>query len=372
MSPIDGAHMELCRLRCPFGYVGLPARHFAAFAAPGIGESGGDILKLVRWNLMIEEHVNLSSERLAALYKSVLRIRRVEEEVARIYSSDLVKSPIHLSIGQEAVSVGVCDILTPEDVVYGTYRGHALYLAKGGDLKAMIAELFGRETGCAGGKAGSMHLVDPAANVMGMSAIVATHIPLAVGHAFAAKSQGLTAIVVCFFGEGAADEGAFHEAINFAALKRLPMLFVCENNRLAIHSSVESRMSGPGLAARFSSYGVSGCKINDGNIFSIRSAAEELAGEIRDGQGPRYLECKTSRWREHVGPKEDWDASYRDAVEESEHFSTDPVGVLAERLDEDTRTALDGEIAAEIEKAFSLAEAAPYPTADALNRHVYG
>jgi len=356
-------------LRCPFGYVGLRECHFAALAVPDIGRY---LFNLVRWNLMIEEHAGFSPERLAALYKSVVRIRRVEEEVARIYASDLVKSPIHLSIGQEAVSVGVCDILAPEDVVYGTYRGHALYLAKGGDLKAMVAELFGRETGCAGGKAGSMHLVDPTANVMGMSAIVATHIPLAVGHAFAAKSQGLTGIVACFFGEGATDEGAFHEAINFAALKRLPMLFVCENNLLAIHSSAKSRMAGPGLEARFFSYGVSGCKIDDENIFSIRSAAEALAGEIRDGGGPRYLECKTSRWREHVGPEEDWDAGYRDAVEERERYATDPVAFLAERLDEELRTALDGEIAAEIDNAFSLAEAAPYPTADALNRHVFG
>ncbi len=321
---------------------------------------------------MTEDNYGLPPERLIALYRSVVRIRRVEEETAKIYPSDLVKSPIHLSIGQEAVSVGVCDILEPEDIAYGTYRGHALYLAKGGDLKAMVAELFGRETGCAGGKAGSMHLVDPAANVMGMSAIVATHIPLAVGHAFAVKSRGLAAIVVCFFGEGAADEGAFHEAMNFAALKNLPLLFVCENNRLAIHSPAEDRMAGPGLAARFSSYGVAGRNIDDENIFSIRAAAEDLVGEIRGGGGPRYLECRTSRWREHVGPAEDWDAAYRDAAEERARSAKDPVAFLAALLDAETRAALDSEIAAEISEAFKLAEAAPYPPADALNHHVFG
>ena len=196
---------------------------------------------------MTDNKTGLSTEKIGALYRAVLRIRRVEEEVARIYPTDLVKSPIHLSIGQEAVSVGVCDVLEREDIAYGTYRGHALYLAKGGDLKAMIAELFGRESGCAGGKAGSMHLVDSAVNVMGMSAIVATNIPLAVGHAFAIRSKGQPAVVVCFFGEGATDEGAFHEAMNFASLKYLPLLFVCENNQLAIHSPAENRMAGPGL-----------------------------------------------------------------------------------------------------------------------------
>jgi TPP-dependent pyruvate/acetoin dehydrogenase alpha subunit len=321
---------------------------------------------------MKEETHGLSAEAIGALYKSVARIRRVEEEVARLYPTDLIKSPIHLSIGQEAVSVGVCDVLERHDIVYGTYRGHALYLAKGGDLKAMIAELYGRETGCAGGKAGSMHLVDPAANVMGMSAVVATNIPLAVGHAFALKSQNAAAVVVCFFGEGATDEGVFHEAMNFAALKALPILFVCENNRLAIHSPITTRMAGPGLAARFGAYGIPGQSVDDENIFSMRQAAEYLTGAVRAGGGPHYLECRTSRWREHVGPTEDWDAGYRDAAEEKARFDKDPVRLLGAMLAVDARAAIDRDVEAEIGEAFSLADAAPYPSDGALMDHVFG
>ena len=321
---------------------------------------------------MTDNKTGLSTEKIGALYRAVLRIRRVEEEVARIYPTDLVKSPIHLSIGQEAVSVGVCDVLEREDIAYGTYRGHALYLAKGGDLKAMIADLFGRESGCAGGKAGSMHLVDSAVNVMGMSAIVATNIPLAVGHAFAIRSKGQPAVVVCFFGEGATDEGAFHEAMNFASLKYLPLLFVCENNQLAIHSPAENRMAGPGLAGRFSSYGIQGRQVSDENIVSIRSAAAELVSDVRAGAGPRFLECTTCRWREHVGPAEDWDAGYRDAAEEQARFSKDPMRFLGDLLNAEARAAIEGAVTAEISEAFALAEAAPYPEADMLIDHVYG
>src|SRR5262245_12617119 len=165
-----------------------------------------------------------------ALYRSLLRIRRVEEEIARIYPTDRIKSPVHLSIGQEAVSVGVCEALEPADVAFGTYRSHALYLAKGGDLKRMLAELYGKVTGCARGKGGSMHLIDAAHGVMGASAVVASTIPQAVGYAYALKLRGTPAIVASFFGDGAVEEGVFHESIHFAALRRLPVLFVCENN----------------------------------------------------------------------------------------------------------------------------------------------
>src|ERR1700692_3376071 len=159
------------------------------------------------------------------LYRSIYRIRRVEEEIARIYPSDKIKSPVHLSIGQEAVSVGVCEALRPKDVVFGSYRGHALYLAKGGDLKAMIAELFGRIGGCSRGKGGSMHLIDSEAGVMGTSAVVGTTIPNAVGSAYALRSRRKDAVVASFFGDGATEEGVFSESLNFAVLKRLPVLF---------------------------------------------------------------------------------------------------------------------------------------------------
>ncbi|HVR17912.1 MAG TPA: thiamine pyrophosphate-dependent dehydrogenase E1 component subunit alpha, partial [Candidatus Limnocylindrales bacterium] len=169
-------------------------------------------------------------------YRALYRIRRVEEEIAAVYPTDKIKSPVHLSIGQEAVSVGVCEALDRDDVVFGTYRSHALYLAKGGDLQKMIAELYGKLDGCAKGKGGSMHLIDVAARVMGASAVVGTTIPQAVGFAYALKLQRKDSVVVSVFGDGAVDEGVFHESLNFAALKSLPIIFVCENNLYAIHT----------------------------------------------------------------------------------------------------------------------------------------
>src|SRR4051812_42245782 len=161
---------------------------------------------------------------LERIYRSLYRIRRVEEEVAAVYPTDKIKSPVHLSIGQEAASVGVCEALDRSDVVFGTYRSHALYLAKGGDLRKMIAELYGKATGCAKGKGGSMHLIDLEAGAMGASAVVGTTIPNAVGYAYAARLRGSKRIVVSFFGDGAVDEGVFHESMNFAALKKLPII----------------------------------------------------------------------------------------------------------------------------------------------------
>src|SRR5579862_9827495 len=160
------------------------------------------------------------------LYRSLYRIRRVEEEIARVYPTDLIKSPVHLSIGQEAVSVGVCDALERSDVVFGTYRGHALYLAKGGDLPAMIAAMYGKATGCAHGKDGSMHMIAADVCLMGASAVVGTTIANAVGYAYAVKVKRTGQLVVSFFGDGATEEGVFSESLNFAVLKHLPILFV--------------------------------------------------------------------------------------------------------------------------------------------------
>src|SRR5438552_3213079 len=199
-------------------------------------------------------------------FRALYRIRRVEEEVARVYPTDTIKSPVHLSIGQEAASVGVCEALRPDDIVFGTYRGHALYLAKGGDLREMIAELYGKATGCTHGKGGSMHLIAPAQGVLGTSAVVGTTIANAVGYAYALRyRQALGAglptppqppIVASFFGDGATEEGVFAESLNFAALKRLPVLFVCENNRYAIHTHQSRRQATPAICDRARAYGL--------------------------------------------------------------------------------------------------------------------
>src|SRR5438132_4006071 len=236
------------------------------------------------------------------MYRSLYRIRRVEEEVALAYPSDKIKSPVHLSIGQEAIAVGICEALEPRDVVFGTYRGHAAYLAKGGDLPSMIAELYGKATGCAGGKAGSMHLLDPEHGVMGMSAVVGTTIPHAAGYAYALKLRDAGAVVVCFMGDGATEEGVFYETLNFAALHALPILFVCENNRFAIHAPIASRQKNTNIAERAAVFGLPAQRLADDDVFALHAAARDAVAAIRSGAGPYFLECQTYRWKEHVGP----------------------------------------------------------------------
>src|SRR5438067_1634747 len=216
-----------------------------------------------------------------ALYRSLYRIRRVEEEIARAYPGDQIKSPVHLSIGQEAVSVGVCAGLEPHDVVFGTYRGHALYLAKGGDLRAMVAELFGKAAGCTKGKGGSMHLIDPQAGVMGMSAVVGTTIANAAGYAYALKLRRSNAVVVSFFGDGATEEGVFAETLNFAVLKRLPILFVCENNQYAIHTHQNRRQGKPHIRGRARAFGMSTDLLDGNDLPGLVARAREAVARIR-------------------------------------------------------------------------------------------
>ncbi len=296
------------------------------------------------------------------LYRSVYRIRRVEEEVARIYPTDKIKSPVHLSIGQEAVSVGVCEALRPEDVVFGTYRGHALYLAKGGDLRKMIAELYGKVTGCAKGKGGSMHLIDVAAGMMGTSAVVGTTIPHAVGYAYAMHLRRTKVITAAFFGDGAVDEGVFHESINFAALKKLPMLFICENNFYSIHSRQLDRQPSANIVERARANGVPTERIEDGDVLKIHAKVQSAVDEIRrTGAGPWFFECLVYRWKEHVGPHDDFDKGYRSREEAETWFQRDPVRRLGALLSPDVRARIEAEVDAEIQEAFAFAEASPFP-----------
>ncbi|MFO0985782.1 MAG: thiamine pyrophosphate-dependent dehydrogenase E1 component subunit alpha [Alphaproteobacteria bacterium] len=305
------------------------------------------------------------------LYRRLRRIRRVEEEIVRIYPTDKIKSPVHLSIGQEAVAVGVCDNLGPADILYGTYRGHAIYLAKGGNLDRMMAELYGKQDGLAAGKAGSMHLGDVAAGMIGTSAIVGTTLPLSLGHAFALKRRGSTAIVCVFFGEGAMDEGVFHETANFAALKKLPILFVCENNRYAIYSHVKDRMPEVNLCERAEAYRIPARRIAGGDIFAIRAAAAEAVAAVRAGGGPRFLECETQRWRDHVGPGEDFHIGYRTAADLAPWIAGDQNARLAGLLGAAVRERIDAEVEAEIARAMDFAEKSPFPAAHTMYAHVY-
>jgi TPP-dependent pyruvate/acetoin dehydrogenase alpha subunit len=297
----------------------------------------------------------------------------VEEEIARIYPSDKIKSPVHLSIGQEAVSVGVCEALRPDDVVFGTYRSHAYYLAKGGDLKKMLAELYGKATGCAKGKGGSMHLVDAAHGVMGASAVVGTTIPNAVGYAYALRLQRRDSIVVSFFGDGATDEGVFYESLNFAALKQLPVIFVCENNFYAIHTHLLRRHKDANLCARVSAYGIPAEQIGDNDIFKINERTKSVVRSLRGGQsGPFFFECLTYRWKEHVGPAEDFHLGYRSREEAGPWMEGDPLRRLAALIPPQSREHIESEAEAEIREAIASAEADPFPDVRELLTDVTG
>ena len=312
-----------------------------------------------------------TAAQIETIYRSLYRIRRVEEKIIDVYPSDAIKSPVHLSIGQESVAVGVCGALKPGDIAFGTYRGHALYLAKGGDLKRMIAELYGKRDGCAGGKAGSMHLIDIGAGMMGTSAIVATTIPHAVGYAFALKSRKSKAVVVVFFGEGAMDEGVAYESLNFAALRKLPILFVCENNHYAIYSHVRDRMPEPNPCERAGAFRIPAQKIEHGDTFKIRAASEKALDEIRAGGGPRFIECMTYRWRDHVGPDEDRRWKYRSDTELDEWIKRDEVARIGGMLPNDARRTIEREVDAEIAEAFAFAEKSPFPDPAELGTNVF-
>src|SRR5260221_11406106 len=267
------------------------------------------------------------------LYRSLYRIRRAEEEIARAYPTDKIKSPVHLSIGQEGVAVGVCEALEPSDVVFGSYRGHAMYLAKGGDLRRMIAELYGKMDGCARGKGGSMHLVDVARGAMGTSAVVGTTIPNAVGYAYAIMHRREPRVVVSFHGDGATEEGVFAESLNFAALKKLPILFVCENNRYAIHTHQHMRQANDDIRGRVKGHGVPAHRIEENDVVALHSLCLDLISRIRNGAGPAFVECMTYRWLEHVGPGEDFALGFRERAEADTWKEGDPVKKVGAALE---------------------------------------
>jgi TPP-dependent pyruvate/acetoin dehydrogenase alpha subunit len=306
-----------------------------------------------------------------SLYRSLYRIRAVEERIAEIYPSDKIKSPIHLSIGQEAVAVGVCGALQEQDIVFGTYRSHAMYLAKGGNLDTMMAELFGKVTGNGRGKSGSMHLIDSAAGVMGTSAIVGSHISNAVGFALAEQIKGGDRVTVVFFGDGASDQGTFHESLNFAALKSLPILFVCENNAYAIFSESSARMAGSRRYEKARSYGIEAACVDTGETVDILNAARSAAASIRAGGGPRFLECATWRAKEHVGPGEDDDLDYRSLVDQKTWAERDDVLTVGRQLDPKKKVEIEDTINQEIDRAVAFAEASDFPSIKELGAHVF-
>jgi TPP-dependent pyruvate/acetoin dehydrogenase alpha subunit len=312
------------------------------------------------------------------LYYDMLRIRMVEEAIAGRYPEQEMRCPVHLSIGQEAVAVGVCAHLTKTDYVMSTHRAHAHYLAKGGDLRAMLAEIYGKATGCSRGKGGSQHIVDLDAGFMGSTPIVGGIIPITVGTALGTAMKGETRISVCFIGDAATEEGVFTESLNFASLKKLPVIFVSENNFFSVYSPLSVRQPAQrNNIAIAEAYGIYADKGNGNDVLEIFERSAKALEYLRRGLGPAYLEFDTYRWREHCGPNFDNDLGYRTEDEYLKWRKRCPIEYL-ERVLKSEGVLSDNEvdetikrITSEIEEAFHFAISSPSPVGNELYRHLY-
>ncbi len=313
-----------------------------------------------------------------SLWRRAYRIRQIEEEIAKRYPEGMMRCPTHLSVGQEGVPSALAEYLTNEDYAVSTHRGHAHYLAKGGNLNRMIAELHGKVTGCCGGRGGSMHLADVDVGFMGTTAIVGNSIPLGVGLALSAQIKNTKQISCIYLGDGATEEGVFFESINFAAVRQLPVLFICENNFFSVYSDLTVRQ--PKDRKIFEMVSAMGVKSDfcDGNdILAVCGLLGKVVSEVRTGTGPYFLEFTTYRWREHCGPNYDDDLGYRSESEVDFWKKKDPVatleGILRNKFPgfENESLVYKNEVEREIVEAFEFADRSPYPSSESLGFGVY-
>ena len=291
-------------------------------------------------------------------YRLMYLIRCTEEGIIERYQElEKMRCPTHLSIGQESAAVGTMMALDSDDHIYSTHRSHAHYLAKGGDLDARIAELHGKATGCTGGWGGSMHLVDESAGMMGAIPVVGDYVSMAIGSAIAFKLDGTDRVAVAFFGDSAVETGQFWEAANYAALHRLPIMFVCENNSYATATHISQRQPPSPIFERVKGFMWS-MRVNDEDIVAVWEAAKRCRSE-----NPGFLEIGTYRYREHVGPNFDWDLGYRTKEEVLEHMDKDPLSEVRRKLSQETAEEIEEESKGRVTAAFDAADIAPWPEA---------
>ena len=304
----------------------------------------------------------------------MLLVRRTEEAIARHYPEQQMRCPVHLSIGQEAAADGICSALDAQDQAVSTHRAHAHYLAKGGDLDALIAELYGKATGCCGGRGGSMHLSDRRAGFLASTAIVGNSIPVGVGMALSQQLQGSRAVTCVFLGDGAVEEGVFYEAANFAAVRRLPVLFACENNRYSVYAGLEKRQpAGRKLTALAEGIGLRAWEVDGNDVAAVAALSADVVASLRDGAGPAFIEMPTYRWLEHCGHADDDHLGYRPEGELADWKTRDPLAQYIARLqpDADWLAQSEAALAARIDTAFARAKAAPFPVADTAFDGIY-
>jgi pyruvate dehydrogenase E1 component alpha subunit len=320
---------------------------------------------------------NTPSQLLKQMFTVMVKIRLVEEKVANLVENNEIICPCHLSIGQEAVAAGVCAVLTPEDIVYSTHRNHAHYLAKGGSVKEMFAELYCRATGCSRGRGGSMHLVARDIGFPGASAIVGGTIPQAVGSALAFSLRKKEEVSVAFFGDGATDEGVFYESLNFAALRKLPVVFICENNFYSTHMHISERHANVEIYRKAEVFNLPAFRVDGYNVIEVFKSASGAVEKARNGDGPTLLEYITFRWRGHVGPNWDIDKGLRSQEEVDFWVNNCSLRslqdyLLSERLiTESEKTLIEKNIEDEIEEAVRFAKESPNPDGETVMDYVF-
>lgn len=310
------------------------------------------------------------------MYKSMVRIRITEELIAELLEKKEIGCATHLYTGQEAIAAGVCAALTKEDYIFGGHRSHGHYLAKGGDVRTLMAELYGKVSGCARGRGGSMHLVAPEVGLLGTVPLVAATIPIAVGAALASKLRGEQRVSVPFFGDGATEEGHFHESLNLAAVHRLPVIFVCENNLYSSHMHISERRAKDNIYKSGEAHGMPGLSMDGNDVVAVYRATVEAVHRARKGEGPTLLECRTYRWRGHVGPSMDMDVGVKRSNELRDWLPKDPIvrtktqlvelGMKNTKIEELERT-----VKLEIQNAIRFARESSYPPETELKTHVF-
>jgi 2-oxoisovalerate dehydrogenase E1 component len=322
-----------------------------------------------------EHRVTTDADFLLHLYRTMHRIRKCEEAHVRAHPMGLIPGPCHTYIGEEAVAAGVCAALRKDDAIFSTHRGHGHAVAKGVPIREVIAELFGRATGCSSGRGGSMHLFKPEVGLMGTSGIVGPCILQATGAGYAFKLLKTDRVGVAFFGDGAAQNGAFHEGLNQATVWDLPVLFVCENNLYATEVPLSAASRNPDIASRAAAYGLPGVAVDGNDVLAVNAAAREAVARARAGKGPTLLECRTYRTRAHAeGMRDD---GYRTREEVEGWKARDPIARLAKAIVEKKAAAqkdleaVEAGVRAEADEAFEFAKASPWPDPATVTRHVF-
>jgi pyruvate dehydrogenase E1 component alpha subunit len=319
-------------------------------------------------------NMDLPKNKLTEMYRKMLVIRLFEEKVFELYGQNLVPGTIHLYAGEEAVAVGVCSALRMEDYITSTHRGHGHCIAKGADLKRTMAEILGKRTGYCKGKGGSMHIADFGIGMLGATAVVGAGLPIAVGAGLSAKLRKTDQVTACFFGEGASNQGTFHESLNMASVWKLPVVFVCENNLYAMGTRQSNAMAIENIADRAIGYGISGVTVDGNDVLAVYEASQHAVGRARKGNGPTLIECKTYRQKGHsrVDP-----AKYRAKEEVEEWLRRDPIRRFREKLlqtsvlTEDEIQQIEKQASIDLEKAVGFAKESPFPKPEEALGDVY-